>query len=114
MPEIADETIALVRRWLSEASTVRVDGSAAQLTGLLRDPKGLAFAVGFVDGVIRPEDRRVSARALNALAGDVPRFLPAHLRAAVKVGGALAPIMPGVVVPVARRALRRMVGHLIV
>ncbi|MFI1988464.1 bifunctional proline dehydrogenase/L-glutamate gamma-semialdehyde dehydrogenase [Actinoplanes sp. NPDC020271] len=114
MSEIADETIALVRRWLSEASTVPVGGSAAQLAGLLRDPKGLAFAVGFVDGVVRPEDRKVSARALNALAGDVPSFLPRHLKAAVKVGGALAPIMPGVVVPVARRALRHMVGHLIV
>jgi RHH-type transcriptional regulator, proline utilization regulon repressor / proline dehydrogenase / delta 1-pyrroline-5-carboxylate dehydrogenase len=114
MSEIADETITLVRRWLSEASTVPVGGSAAQLAGLLRDPKGLAFAVGFVDGVVRPEDRKVSARALHALAGDVPSFLPVHLKAAVKLGGALAPIMPGVVVPVARRALRHMVGHLIV
>ncbi|GIF04044.1 bifunctional proline dehydrogenase/L-glutamate gamma-semialdehyde dehydrogenase [Actinoplanes siamensis] len=114
MSEIADETITLVRRWLREASAVKVGGSAAQLAGLLRDPKGLAFAVGFVDGVVRPEDHRVSARALKALAGDVPGFLPAHLRAAVKVGGALAPIMPQVVVPVARRALRQMVGHLIV
>ncbi|BCY12726.1 bifunctional proline dehydrogenase/L-glutamate gamma-semialdehyde dehydrogenase [Actinoplanes sp. L3-i22] len=114
MSEIADETITLVRRWLHEASTVPVKGSAAQLAGLLRDPKGLAFAVGFVDGVVRPEDRMVSARALNALAGDVPGFLPLHLKAAVKLGGALAPIMPGVVVPVARRALRQMVGHLIV
>ncbi|AEV86362.1 1-pyrroline-5-carboxylate dehydrogenase [Actinoplanes sp. SE50] len=114
MSEIAEETIALVRRWLGEAATVPVGGSAAQLAGLLRDPKGLAFAVGFVDGVVRPEDRRVSARALNALAGDVPAFLPAHLKAAVKLGGALAPIMPGVVVPLARRALRQMVGHLIV
>ncbi|GIF14432.1 proline dehydrogenase family protein [Actinoplanes teichomyceticus] len=114
MSEIADETIALVRRWLREAATVPVGGSAAQLAGLLRDPKGLPFAVGFVDGVVRPEDRRVSARALRALAADVPAFLPAHLRAAVKLGGALAPVLPGVVVPVARRALRHMVGHLIV
>lgn len=114
MSEIADETITLVRRWLREASAVKVGGSAAQLAGLLRDPKGLAFAVGFVDGVVRPEDRRVSARTLHALAKDVPGFLPPHLKAAVKLGGALAPIMPGVVVPVARRALRQMVGHLIV
>ncbi|WIM94042.1 proline dehydrogenase family protein [Actinoplanes oblitus] len=114
MSEIAEETIALVRRWLTEAATVPVGGSAAQLAGLLRDPKGLGFAVGFVDGVVRPEDRKVSARTLRALAADVPGFLPAHLRAAVKLGGALAPIMPNVVVPIARRALRQMVGHLIV
>ncbi|MEV6300146.1 bifunctional proline dehydrogenase/L-glutamate gamma-semialdehyde dehydrogenase [Actinoplanes sp. NPDC051861] len=114
MSEIAEETIALVRRWLREAADVPVGGSAAQLAGVLRDPKGLPFTVGFVDGVVRPEDLRVSARALNRLAADVPAFLPAHLRGAVKLGGALAPIMPGVVVPIARRALRQMVGHLIV
>ncbi|MBM2615944.1 bifunctional proline dehydrogenase/L-glutamate gamma-semialdehyde dehydrogenase [Actinoplanes sp. LDG1-06] len=112
--DLADEAIALVRRWLHEASTIKATGSAAQLAGVLRDPKGLAFAVGFVDGVVRPEDVRVSARALAALAPDVPRFLPAPLRAAVRAGGALAPVMPGVVVPIARRVLRRMVGHLIV
>ncbi len=112
--ELADEAIALVRRWLHESSTIKASGSAAQLAGVLRDPKGLAFAVGFVDGVVRPEDVRVSARALAALAPDVPRFLPAPLRAAVRLGGKLAPIMPGVVVPVARRVLRQMVGHLIV
>ncbi|MFI5891757.1 bifunctional proline dehydrogenase/L-glutamate gamma-semialdehyde dehydrogenase [Actinoplanes sp. NPDC051513] len=112
--DLAQEAVALVRRWLHEASAVKVTGSAAQLAGLLRDPKGLAFAVGFVDGVVRPEDLKVSARALAGLAPDVPRFLPVPLRAAVRVGGVLAPVMPGVVVPVARRVLRRMVGHLVV
>ncbi|GAA0468495.1 1-pyrroline-5-carboxylate dehydrogenase [Paractinoplanes deccanensis] len=112
--DIADEAVALVRRWLHEAASIPVGGSAAQLAGVLRDPKGLAFAVGFVDGVVRPEDLKVSARALHALAPDVPRFLPAPLRGAVRLGGALAPILPGVVVPIARRVLRRMVGHLIV
>ncbi|XVU30027.1 bifunctional proline dehydrogenase/L-glutamate gamma-semialdehyde dehydrogenase [Actinoplanes sp. CA-054009] len=112
--ELADEAVALVRRWLHEAATIPVGGSAAQLAGVLKDPKGLAFAVGFVDGVVRPEDLKVSARALHALAPDVPRFLPAPLRAAVRLGGTLAPVMPGVVVPIARRVLRRMVGHLIV
>ncbi|MEV0895523.1 bifunctional proline dehydrogenase/L-glutamate gamma-semialdehyde dehydrogenase [Actinoplanes sp. NPDC049802] len=114
MSEIAEQTIDLVRRWLREAADIPVGGSAAQLAGVLRDPKGLPFTVGFVDGVVRPEDLRVSARALNALAKDVPAFLPAYLRLAVRTGGALAPIMPGVVVPIARRALRHMVGHLIV
>nr|WP_296064069.1 bifunctional proline dehydrogenase/L-glutamate gamma-semialdehyde dehydrogenase [uncultured Actinoplanes sp.] len=112
--ELAHEAVALVRRWLHEASSIPVTGSAAQLAGVLRDPDGLRFTVGFVDGVVRPEDVRVSARALAALAPDVPRFLPAPLRAAVRAGGKLAPVMPGVVVPIARRVLRRMVGHLIV
>lgn len=112
--ELADQAIALVRRWLQEASAIKTTGSAAQLAGVLRDPKGLAFAVGFVDGVVRPEDVRVSARALATLAPDVPSFLPAPLRGAVRLGGKLAPVMPGVVVPIARRVLRGMVGHLIV
>ncbi|HEX9999944.1 MAG TPA: bifunctional proline dehydrogenase/L-glutamate gamma-semialdehyde dehydrogenase [Actinoplanes sp.] len=111
---LAHEAIELVRRWLHEAAAVPVSASAAQLAGVLRDPAGLRFAVGFVDGVVRPEDVRVSARALAALAPQVPRFLPAPLRAAVRAGGRLAPVMPGVVVPIARRVLRGMVGHLIV
>jgi RHH-type proline utilization regulon transcriptional repressor/proline dehydrogenase/delta 1-pyrroline-5-carboxylate dehydrogenase len=111
---LAHEAIELVRRWLHEASAIGVSASAGQLAGVLRDPDGLRFAVGFVDGVVRPEDVRVSARALAELAPAVPRFLPGPLRAAVRVGGRLAPVLPGVVVPIARRVLRAMVGHLIV
>jgi RHH-type proline utilization regulon transcriptional repressor/proline dehydrogenase/delta 1-pyrroline-5-carboxylate dehydrogenase len=111
---LTDEVIALVRRWLTEASTVPVDGSAKQLAGVLRDPDGLDFTVGFVDGVVRPEDTRVAARRLAAIAPNVPAFLPAPMRAAVRLGGVMAPILPGVVVPIARRVLRAMVGHLIV
>ena len=110
----ATETIALVRRWLAEASGFPVDGSAAQLAGVLRDPKGLAFTVGFVDGVVRPEDLRVAAHTLARIAPDVPAFLPAAMRAAVRLGGLVAPVLPGVVVPIARRVLRHMVGHLII
>ncbi|RIQ21509.1 proline dehydrogenase family protein, partial [Jiangella rhizosphaerae] len=47
-------------------------------------------------------------------AADVPAFLPAHLRLAVRAGGLAGRVAPGLVVPVARRALREMVGHLVV
>ena len=90
-----------------------VDVSAARLAGVLSDPNGLKFTVGFVDGVVRPEDLRSAAKTLNGLAPLTPAFLPAPMRAAVATGGALAPKMPGVVVPVARKVLRSMVGHLI-
>ncbi|MHC5795478.1 bifunctional proline dehydrogenase/L-glutamate gamma-semialdehyde dehydrogenase [Lacisediminihabitans sp. FW035] len=113
-PELAERTVALVRRWLEEASRVPVNASAQRLAGVLKDPKGLDFTVGFVDGVIRPEDLPVAARNLAALAPHVPAFLPAHLRAAVRLGGLFAPVLPGIVVPIARRVLRGMVGHLIV
>ncbi|TFH74094.1 bifunctional proline dehydrogenase/L-glutamate gamma-semialdehyde dehydrogenase [Cellulomonas sp. HD19AZ1] len=110
----ADEVVALVRRWLREAARHPVDPAAAHLAALLREPDGLAFAVGFVDGVVRPEDTRVAARRLRELAARPPRFLAPHLRAAVRLGGALAPALPDVVVPVARRVLRHLVGHLVV
>ncbi|MFI7483915.1 bifunctional proline dehydrogenase/L-glutamate gamma-semialdehyde dehydrogenase [Kocuria sp. M1R5S2] len=111
---LASEAVALVRRWLTEAEQFPVDSSARNLAGVLKDPSGLDFTVGFVDGVIRPEDDAVAARNLARLAPKVPAFLPWYLRTAVRAGGVLAPVAPGVVIPVARRALREMVGHLIV
>ncbi len=111
---VAEAVVAQVLRWLAEAERLPVDPSAKRLAGLLRDPDGLAFAVGFVDGVIRPEDARVAARALARLARRPPRFLAWPLRAALRVGGIVAPLLPGVVVPVARAVLRRMVAHLVI
>ncbi|MBT2532591.1 bifunctional proline dehydrogenase/L-glutamate gamma-semialdehyde dehydrogenase [Arthrobacter sp. ISL-48] len=111
---LAQETIELVRHWLTEASKFAVDASAEQLAGVLKDPNGLDFTVGFVDGVVRPEDLHVAARNLAALAPKVPAFLPWYMRSAVKLGGTVAPVLPQVVIPIARRVLREMVGHLIV
>ncbi|MDN4644342.1 bifunctional proline dehydrogenase/L-glutamate gamma-semialdehyde dehydrogenase [Arthrobacter sp. PsM3] len=111
---LAGEAIGLVRHWLAEAAKVPVDASAEQLAGVLKDPNGLDFTVGFVDGVVRPEDLRVAARNLAALAPKVPAFLPWYMRGAVRLGGSMAPALPQVVIPVARRVLREMVGHLIV
>jgi RHH-type proline utilization regulon transcriptional repressor/proline dehydrogenase/delta 1-pyrroline-5-carboxylate dehydrogenase len=111
---LAEDTIVLVRHWLTEAAKVPVDASAEQLAGVLKDPNGLDFTVGFVDGVVRPEDLQVAARNLAALAPKVPAFLPWYMRSAVRLGGTMAPVLPQVVIPVARRVLREMVGHLIV
>lgn len=111
---LANDAVALVRRWLTEASKVPVDASAQQLAGVLKDPNGLEFTVGFVDGVVRPEDLNVAARNLAKLAPKVPAFLPWYMRSAVALGGTMAPLMPQVVIPVARKVLREMVGHLIV
>ncbi|GAA1254676.1 bifunctional proline dehydrogenase/L-glutamate gamma-semialdehyde dehydrogenase [Arthrobacter pascens] len=111
---LSNEAIALVRRWLTEAAKIPADASAEQLAGVLKDPNGLDFTVGFVDGVVRPEDLKVAARNLAALAPKVPAFLPWHMRSAVRLGGTMAPVLPNVVIPIARRVLREMVGHLIV
>lgn len=111
---LSDEVVTTVRRWLDESAKVRSNAAAQRLAQVLADPSGLPFAVGFVDGVVRPEDDRVAARALRDLAADVPPFLPAHLRLALKTGALAGRVAPGLVVPIARRALRGMVGHLVV
>lgn len=111
---LADEAVALVERWLAEAATQPVDASAAQLAAVLQDPGGLPFVVGFVDGVVRPQDVHVAARTLHQLARRAPGFLRAGQRALLRVGGALAPVLPHLVVPAARRVLRHLVGHLVI
>jgi RHH-type proline utilization regulon transcriptional repressor/proline dehydrogenase/delta 1-pyrroline-5-carboxylate dehydrogenase len=111
---LVQETIALVRAWLREAGAAPADASAALLAGLLKDPAGLGFTTRFIDGVIRPEDPAVAGGVLARIAPEAPAFVPAPMRAAVRAGGALAPVIPGVVVPIARRVLREMVGHLVI
>lgn len=111
---LADAAVAQVRRWLEASRDEPVDAAASRLSGVLKDPNGLAFTVGFVDGVIRPEDNQAAARSLAALTSLTPTFLPWPLRTAIRVGAVAGRAMPGVVVPVARVALRRMVRHLVV
>lgn len=109
-----DAVIEQVRTWLRDAEGLPVDPSAKRLAGLLQDPAGLDFAVGFVDGVVRPEDARVAGRTLARLAKRPPAFLAWPLRAAIRIGGIAALVVPGIVVPIARRVLRGMVAHLVI
>jgi RHH-type proline utilization regulon transcriptional repressor/proline dehydrogenase/delta 1-pyrroline-5-carboxylate dehydrogenase len=110
----AERATELVRAWLAEAASVPLEPAARRLAAVLSDPAGLDFTVGFVDGVVRPEDTRVAAQALTELARQPPEFLSPPLRAAVRAGGIIAPAAPNAVIPLARRVLRRLVGHLIV
>jgi RHH-type proline utilization regulon transcriptional repressor/proline dehydrogenase/delta 1-pyrroline-5-carboxylate dehydrogenase len=112
--QLADDAVKVVRRWLTQASTIPSNASARQLAGVLKDPNGLEFTVGFVDGVVRPEDLAVAGRNLATIAPKVPAFLPWYMKAAVRCGGVAAPHFPGIVVPISRRVLRHMVGHLVV
>ncbi|MGU3586956.1 bifunctional proline dehydrogenase/L-glutamate gamma-semialdehyde dehydrogenase [Rhodococcus sp. C26F] len=111
---IVEDAVALARRWVEESSEVAPDRAARHLADVLKDPHGLEFTVRFVDEVIRPEDPATAAHALAELSRNIPDFLPVHLRAAVRAGGAIGPRFPHLVVPAARRALRTMVGHLVV
>ena len=111
---VVEDAVALARRWVEESSEVAPDRAARHLADVLKDPHGLEFTVRFVDEVIRPEDPATAAHALAELSRKIPDFLPVHLRAAVRAGGTIGPCFPHLVVPAARRALRAMVGHLVV
>ncbi|MBT2483625.1 MULTISPECIES: proline dehydrogenase family protein [unclassified Microbacterium] len=111
---LADRAVELARRWVIEAAAAEVDPAAARLAGVLQDENGLPFTLGFVDGVMRPESLSAAAAQLHRIAPIVPEFLPWYLRSAVRLGGGVAQILPSPVVPIARRVLREMVGHLIV
>ena len=111
--DIADRSVDTVRRWLAESADVPPDAAAQRLAGVLKDPVGLEFTIGFVDKVVRPEDLRVAGRNLERLSRRIPRFLPWYMRAAIQLGGGFAPVLPWPIVPIARAVLRRMVGHLI-
>ena len=109
-----DETVALVRRWLAAADDLPSDPGAKLLAGVLKDPVGLDFTLGFVDRVVRPEDPRVAAKNFERLSRRVPRFLPWPLRALITLGVGFSVLFPWLVIPIARRVLRRMVDHLVV
>ncbi|MDI3331598.1 MAG: bifunctional proline dehydrogenase/L-glutamate gamma-semialdehyde dehydrogenase [Micrococcus sp.] len=114
MKDLAPAAVEQVRRWLHEARNHPANFSARQLAGVLKDPDGLDFTVGFVDRVVRPEDPAIAAEALRDLAPRTPGFLPWAMRSAMGAGGRLAPAVPRLAVPAARRVLRELVSHLIV
>ncbi|CAN7486582.1 proline dehydrogenase family protein [Microbacterium foliorum] len=111
---LADRAVELARRWVIEAAAADVDPAAERLAGVLQDANGLPFTLGFVDGVMRPESLSAAASQLHRIAPIVPDFLPWYLRSAVRLGGGVAQMLPTPVVPIARRVLRDMVGHLVV
>ncbi|TFC93146.1 proline dehydrogenase family protein, partial [Cryobacterium sp. TmT3-12] len=112
--DLSADVVALVQKWLAESATIPADVSAERLAGVLKDPNGLDFTVGFVDGVMRPEDLMVAGYNLQKVAKQAPGFLPAYMRGAIGLGGVLGPVLPWVVIPAARKVLRQMVGHLVV
>ena len=111
---LAEEAVATARRWLAQADAVAPAATAGRLTQVLEDPDGPSFAVGFVDRVVRPDDLHVAGKGLEQLAQRIPRVLPWYMRSALAVGGGFAAVIPWPIVPIARRVMRRMVGHLLV
>jgi RHH-type proline utilization regulon transcriptional repressor/proline dehydrogenase/delta 1-pyrroline-5-carboxylate dehydrogenase len=113
-PALIHDVEAQVKAWLAAADRKPVHSSARRLASVLADPGGLDFTLGFIDRVIRPEDKRVAAQALRELVSVTPAFLPWNQRAALRAGSLLSRTAPWLVIPIARKVLRAMVSHLLI
>ena len=111
--ELTEATVELVRDWVARSQRMRVNKPSKRLAGLLQDPRGLEFAVGFIDGVIRPEDLKVAASNFFQLRTITPKFLPLSLRFLISLGSNVGVLLPWPVIPIARKALRSLVSHLV-
>lgn len=116
--DVVEAAIATARRWLDAAGDVTrpEQRTAEQLGTLLADEDGLDFATGFVDRVMRAESDAVAAAALRRLVratADGAGFLGPIDRLLLNAGALLAPVLPWIVVPLARRRLRQLVGHMV-
>lgn len=116
---LVDEAIALVAHWLEAAPAFESRAEAKKLAlfnELIEDPAGVSFTMGFVDRVARPDDNLVAAKQLRALVQDraLPQFLSPLDRLLLRAGAMLAPRLPAVVMPLARRRMRQLVGHMVV
>ena len=114
---VATEAIDLVKEWLGRAGKVQARGrkQGSALRDLMADPDGVAFAMWFVDRVMRLENNRTAAKQLRALvdSSGLPGFVSGWNRWGLWLGARLGPLLPGIVIPLARRRLRSMVGHLV-
>ena len=116
---LADDAVERVGRWL-EVGALRVSaqdyGAVERLAAVVTDRQGTEFAMRFVDRVIRPDDPAVSARQLRSLVGqaELPSFLSLLDRLLLRAGARLGPVLPRLVMPLARRRMRALVGHLVV
>ncbi len=117
--ELVDAAVALAGEWIGaadRATSRRQRRLDAQLHALMNDPESLRVAMAFLDRVMRAPDNDVAAAQLNHLVArrGVPGFLPAVDRLLLRTGAALAPKLPGAVIPLARKRLRALTDHLIV
>ena len=116
--EFVEPAISLVQSWLERAEALESRNDRAttkRLGDLVADDAGVDFVMAFVDRVARPDDHRVAAGQLSALVAGAP--LPAFLspvdRLLLRVGARLAPRLPSLVMPLAARRMRSIVGHLV-
>ena len=114
---LVERAVIRADQWARAGSAGTATGPSAQLAALVHDPAGIDFTLRFVDRVARPADDDVAARELARLAGrrsPLPAFVGRRDAALLRAGALAGTRLPRVVVPLARRRLKAMVGHLIV
>lgn len=116
---LVDRAVALVDQWVvaaEEAETSKEAAVTERLAGVVGDEEGVRFAMSFVDRVVRPQDDRVAAEQLAALVAghSLPDFLSGFDKLLLQAGAQVGKVLPRVVMPLARRRMRSLVGHLIV
>lgn len=117
--EVGEEAVVLVEKWLEaarEGETSAERASMERLSELIEDPNGVGWVMAFVDRIARAEDNTVAAHQLHSLVHTrpTPDFFSWTDGVLLSVGSALAPMMPGVVMPSAMRRMRQLVGHMVV
>ncbi len=115
---VVDAAVRRVDAWLRRAEghrTRRSRRTARRLRGIVADPAGLRFVMAYIDRVARPDDHRVAAAQLRSLvtAAPLPGFLSPVDQALLRLGARLAPLVPAIVMPLAGRRMRSIVGHLV-
>ncbi|MDH3682368.1 MAG: aldehyde dehydrogenase, partial [Acidimicrobiia bacterium] len=115
---LADDAVALVASWIEHAragETRSERATARTLHRLIDDTDGLVFTMGFVDRVARPDSTDAAAHQLAGLVRSqpLPAFLSVFDRLLLRAGAVLAPRRPDLVVPLALRRMRQLVGHLV-
>ena len=116
---LAEEAVARVAGWLEAAGPLasgRDSAATRRLSSVVTDPPATAFAMRFVDRVIRPEDPETAADQLASLVAEarLPAFLSPLDRLLLRLGARLGPRLPRLVMPIAQRRMRALVGHLVV
>jgi len=117
--QLVDEAIALVAEWLRTAQSIETRaerGGVGRLHSLIDEPAGVVFAMQYIDRVARHTDHALAATELAALVHQsaLPEFVGAVDRILLRAGARLAPLAPSIVMPIAQRRLRQLVGHMLV
>ena len=115
---LVDPAVDLVRSWLDRggrAASRAERRDSLRLHRLTSDALSVEFTMAFADRVLRPESASVAAEQLRRLmAGQLPSFLSRLDRLLLRVGAWCSRLLPWLVMSLARRRLRQIVGALVV